>query len=355
MTNTTVYSFMKWFALANLVWILVSCHNSSNKPDVSDIKLNVKIERFDQDFFSIDTNNITASLTKVNKDYPSFLRLYSEFLTPINFMVQQQGKSYEEAVRIYLRTIKPLYDDVQKKYSNLQGVQNDLQKSFKYVKHYFPDYKLPAVFASVENLNPEEPQEIYGTALYHDTLIISLQMFMGKDFAAYDPTQYPDYLRRRFEAPFMVPNCIRAIANDLHPDTSETNTLIETMIEKGKQWYLMKRFLPDSPDSLITGYSSNQMQFVEKNEGNIWTEFLKDTPDPYTVDQDRFKNYIGEAPFTQDMPHDLEGNGTPGNIGQWMGWRIVEKFAAANSNLSLQQILNTPARKIFQEAKYKPK
>jgi uncharacterized protein YjaZ len=55
------------------------------------------------------------------------------------------------------------------------------------------------------------------------------------------------------------------------------------------------------------------------------------------------------------MPHDLQGNGTPGNIGQWIGWRIVEKFAERNSKMSIQEILSTPARTIFQEAKYKPK
>lgn len=353
--NTAVKSFMKLFVFASCALLVISCNNSSGKPNVSNIKVNAKIERFDKYFFSIDTNHLTASLNKVNKDYPNFLKLYSEFLTPINFMVQQQGKSYEEAVRIYYRNIKPLYDEVQKKYSNLDDVETRLQKSLKYVKYYFPSYKIPIVVASVENLNPDEPQEIYGTALYHDTLIISLQMFMGKDFPAYDPSQYPDYLRRRFEAPFMVPNCIRAVANDIRPDTSETNSLIETMVEKGKQWYLMKRLMPDAPDSVITGYTKSQTAFITKNEGNIWTEFLKDTPDPYTVDQERFKNYIGEAPFTQDMPHDLEGNGTPGNIGQWMGWRIVEKFAAANSKMSLQEILNTSAKKIFQETKYKPK
>jgi hypothetical protein len=127
------------------------------------------------------------------------------------------------------------------------------------------------------------------------------------------------------------------------------------MIERGKQWYLLDKFLPDVPDSLKTGFSKAQTEFVKKNEGNIWAEFLKDTPDPYTVDQERLKNYLGEAPFTQDMPHDLEGHGTPGNIGQWMGWRIVQKFAEKNPKMQVQEILATPAKKIFQGAGYRPK
>ena len=145
------------------------------------------------------------------------------------------------------------------------------------------------------------------------------------------------------------------VANHIYSDTSPTEALSEQMIERGKQRFLNEKFLPDEPDSLITRFSGSQTEFVEKNEGNIWTEFLKDTPDPFTVDQERLKNYLGEAPFTQDMPNDLNVNGTPGNIGHWIGCRIVKKFAENNSKMSVQEILATPAKRIFQEANYKPK
>jgi hypothetical protein len=355
MMNKTVKSIMRLSISSLLIFILISCNNSNNKPDVSNINVNVKIERFDKDFFSIDTNHLDQSLNALNRKYPDFFPLYLQFLSPIEPMVKQQGKTYDEAVRIFYRTIKPLADVAEKKYSSLDNVQSGLEKSCKYVKYYYPSFKTPAAVASVESFNPDNPLEVYGTSLYHDTLIISLQMFLGKDFGGYDPVQYPDYLRRRFNEEYIVPNAIRSVVNDIYPDTSASASLIEIMIERGKQWFLKEKFLPDAPDSLITGFSKSQTEFVEKNEGNIWTEFLKDTPDPYTVDQDRLKNYLGEAPFTQDMPHDLEGNGTPGNIGQWIGWRIVKKFAANNSKMSVQEILVTPANKIFQEAKYKPK
>jgi hypothetical protein len=355
MMNKTVKKSMRWSIGSLLVLMLISCNNSDNKPDVSDIKVDINILRFDKDFFSIDTNRLDQSLGELNRKYPSFLPLYSEFLSPIDPLVKQEGKTYGEAVVLYYRTIKPLYEAVQKKYSNLDNVRKDLEKSFKYVKYYYPSFKAPVTVASVESFNPDDPNLVYGTVFYHDTLIIRLQMFMGKDFDQYDQNLYPDYLRRRFNEEFIVPNSIRAIANTIYPDTSESAALIERMIEKGKQWYLLDKFLPDTPDSLKTGYTKNQTEFIEKNEGNIWGEFLKNTPDPYTVDQERLKNYLGEGPFTQDMPHDLQGNGTPGNIGQWIGWRIVEKFAERNPKMSVQEILATPARKIFLEAKYKPK
>ncbi|HWJ30479.1 MAG TPA: hypothetical protein VNS32_28355, partial [Flavisolibacter sp.] len=314
------------------------------------IHVYVRIERFDKDFFSLDTNHLESGIQQLKQKYPSFLPLYFEFLSPINGIVKQEGKTFNSAFNEYFRVIKPLADAVQKKYSNLDEQQKGLQQNLRYVKYYYPNFKIPAVIASVESLNPDNPQEIYGTTYYDDTLILSLQMFMGKDFSAYDPSQYFDYIRRRFEPQYIVPNSIRAIANVIYADSSQTASLIEQIIEKGKQWYLLDKFLPDTPDSLKTGFTKRQLQFCKENEGNIWGAILSSSQDLYTIDQEIIQNYIGEAPFTQNMPPE-----SPGNIGQWVGWQIVKKFESLHPDLTVQQILATPAKKLFQESKYKPK
>ena len=344
---------MRLLSLAFLLLVLCSCGNNGGRPDVSAVQVHVNVQRFDRDFFALDTNQLSSSLEALYKKYPAFLPLYFEFLSPVNFIVHQQGKTYSEAVLEYYRNMKSLEDSVQKKFSDreIDRIRKDLESGLRYVKYYYPAFKLPAVYTSVESLNPENPQEIYGTTYYHDTLIISLQMFLGKDFPVYDPAQYFDYLRRRFEPEYIVPNSIRAVATAIYPDSSQDATLIEQMIEIGKQWYMLDHFLPGVPDSLKTLFTRRQLEWCNENEGNIWGSVLANTPDLYTVDKERIQNYIGEAPFTQDMPHEA----SPGNIGQWIGWRIVRKFAEKNTQQSMQQILATPARKIFQEAKYKPK
>jgi uncharacterized protein YjaZ len=70
-----------------------------------------------------------------------------------------------------------------------------------------------------------------------------------------------------------------------------------------------------------------------------------------TIDQEVIKYYIGEAPFTQGMPEGF----SPGNIGQWVGWQIVNKYAGKNPSLSIKEIMNTSPRTILDGAKYKPK
>ena len=50
--------------------------------------------------------------------------------------------------------------------------------------------------------------------------------------------------------------------------------LVEQMIEKGKQWWLLDKFLPATPDSLKTGYTKQQLKWCEENEGLIWNEII---------------------------------------------------------------------------------
>ena len=139
------------------------------------------------------------------------------------------------------------------------------------------------------------------------------------------------------------------IIDDIFPDKSTGKPMVEQMIEKGKQWWLLDKLMPATADSLKTGYTQKQLKWCKENEGLIWNYFVTNE-NLEAIEPDMIQNYIGESPTTQGMPQS-----SPGNIGQWVGWQIVKKFAAENSSLNPTEIMNTPARKILTEAKYKPK
>jgi hypothetical protein len=122
------------------------------------------------------------------------------------------------------------------------------------------------------------------------------------------------------------------------------------MIEKGKEWFLLDKFLPDVHDSLKTGFTGDQLKWTTSNEGNILAQIIE-TEDIYSIDPEVIQRYIGPAPFTQTMSQEY----SPGNLGQWIGWQIVKKFADKNPDFSLDKIVKTSARTIYNEAKYKPK
>ena len=184
------------------------------------------------------------------------------------------------------------------------------------------------------------------------TLAIGLQLYAGRQFPFYLSAQgqelFPLYISRRFEPAYVVPNCMKAIAEDIYPDQAAGKTLIEQMIEKGKNWWLVDQLLPETEDSLKTGYTQKQLSWCISNEGQIWNFFLEQNL--YSPEPDLIKNFIGDAPYTQGMP-----DASPGNIGQWVGWRIIGKYASLHPESTPELLLKTPAKTIFEEAKYKPK
>jgi hypothetical protein len=140
------------------------------------------------------------------------------------------------------------------------------------------------------------------------------------------------------------------ITDDIFPDKSNGKPLIEQMIEKGKQWWLLDKFLPGVPDSIKTGYTKDQLNWCKENEGLIWSFLLKNE-DINSINPATIQTYIGEGPFTQGFSQEY----SPGNIGQWIGWQIVKKYADKNSSKKPAEIMGADAKIILEGAKYKPK
>ena len=325
---------------------MFACKDGKKIPDVSRIPVTVKIERFDQAFFSIDSNNIPIGLYQLNHEFPYFT---SDFLVNI-LGVGLPSDSNQAAflgARQFLVSYLPVRDSLSLKFRDLSRLENELRQGFRFVKYYFPNYQLPPKVVSFIG-----PFDAPGVAITRYTLAIGLQLYAGGNFSFYNSPQghdmYPDYLSRRFEPAYITPNCIKAIEEDIFPDQSGNRPLIEQMVEKGKYWWLLDKLLPETPDSLKTGFTQRQLNWCRTNEGLIWNFFLQG--DLFTIDQDIIKNYIGEGPNTQGMP-----DASPGNIGQWVGWQIVNKYEADHPGISAQQLMTTPAKTIFDEGKYKPK
>jgi hypothetical protein len=329
--------------IALVTVLFAACSNAKNKPDVSHIKVDLQVDHFEQSFFKIDTNNVAAGLANVRNAYPRF---YPTFMQDI-LQVAPSDPSSLDVIKTIVSSYRSLNDSIQTKYKNLDWLQAELTEGFQYVKYYYPAYRVPRIITFIGTLDAP------GVVLTPDYLGIGLHQFAGKNFSAYQDPQvqqlYPAYISRRFDKEYMTPSAMKAVADDVYPDSSIGRPLIEQMVEKGKNWFLLDHFLPDAADSVKTGYTQKQLDWAKENEGNIWAHVVKNE-NLYAIEPHVIQTYIGEAPFTQNMPET-----SPGNIGQWIGWRIVQQFAEKNKELTLQQVLQTPARAIFEGAAYRPK
>jgi hypothetical protein len=335
---------MNRFYLFAISVLFISCKTGKDKPDVSDIKVDIRIERFEQSFFKIDSNHIPEGLADLRNGFPRFYPFFMRDILQVNPM---DTVSFG-IIRNLLGGYKSINDSIQAKYKDLDWLKDELTDGFKHVKHYYPKYRVPTIITFIATLDAP------GIVLTPDYLGIGLHQFAGKNFSVYrmGPVEemYPSYISRRFDKEYITANCMKAIADDVYPDKSTGRPLIEQMIEKGKQWFLLDKFLPDAPDSIKTGYTKDQVDWVENNEGNIWAYIVKNEADIYSIDPATIQTYIGEAPNTQVMTE-----AAPGNIGQWVGWRIVQQYAEKHKEFSVQQILEASPKTIFEEAKYRPK
>ena len=328
-----------------LVCILFSCNNK-NIPDVSGIKVDLKVQRFEKDFFSIDSNNILKEMQRLTTTYPLFINDFRQQI--LGFYNTTPPDSLTKYLRLFIRDYRFVKDSAEKVFADFEPQAKEIKKGLQFVKYYFPEYKAPEKIITFIG-----PFDGYSDVITADAFAVGLQLHLGSNFSFYKSDisrdLFPDYIAQRFTPEHIPVNCIKNIVDDLYPDKSVGKALIEQMVEKGKRLYLLDKFLPYTPDYLKIGYTKTQLKDCYTNEAVIWDFFLNNGL-LNSTDQNIVKNYIGEGPKTQEL-----GEGSPGNIGAFSGWQIVKKFLEKNPKISLQELMKTDAREIYSLSKYKPR
>jgi len=335
-----------------LLCLMAACSNSKKEtPDISSIRVSVTLERFDRDLFAIDSNNVIPGLDQLYEKYPVLTPIFLQNILGLD------SASTPAEVKRFISLTRPIYQQVNNVFNNTGDIEKEFETAFRYVKYYFPNYNLPKIITVVGPIDVLAQSSTGYTPdfLGPDFLGISLQFYLGRDFAAYNDAYFtenvaPAYRSRRFSKEYMIADGMQLIVDDLFPDQSGSKPLVERMVERGKQWWLLDKFLPFAPDSIKTGYTQAQLDWCESNEGLIWSYITKNERLD-AIDLPTIQTYIGEGPFTQGFSQES----SPGNLGQWLGWRIVQKYAEKNPSITPDKLMLTPARTIIDEAKYKPK
>jgi len=338
---------MKWLIWSiALIAIAVSGCGGKKIPDVSGVTVELQLQRFDQDFFTLDTNRIDESLQKLHAKYPGFLR---DFIYNILALPPQPDSTdaVQRSITSFLHSYQPLKDSSDKLFSNMGDIYSQVKRGLQLVKYYFPGYKLPDRLITFIG-----PMDSYGNILTPNALAVGLQLYMGSNYSLYQSTAgqelYPAYISRRFKKEYIQVNCMKTIVDDMFPDNSAGRPLIEQMVQAGKRLYMLDQFMPEAEDTLKTGYTQKQLEGCYKNEESIWS-YLVQNDLLFVSDPSVVKDYMNDAPKTQAF-----GDESPGFIGQFVGWQIVKKWMGKNENVGLKELMETSPKTIFDQAKYKP-
>lgn len=320
-------SFMKKHLWMLLVLSLVfwNCDQKSKvEKAVEAIPVQLKVHRFEKAFFGANAQ----TLPQVKQEYPFFFPPENDDRVWLDKIQNPQWRE--------------LYSEVEKRYGDFSAQTQETEDLFRHIKYYFPKTPLPQVYTIIAEMD-------YQTKIIYtrDKLIIPLELYLGRDHRFYE---FPQYLKEGFEPRQILPDIVAAFAPTQVPPPAASDFLSQ-MIYYGKILYLKDLLLPDYTDAERIGYSPAQIQWSQENEAYVWRYFIERNL-LYSTEQKLLSRFIYTAPFSKFY---LEiDNESPGRIGTWIGWQIVRSYMK-NNEVSLQTMLRTDAKQIFEQSHYKPK
>ncbi len=311
-----------------LIFVFIFFFSCSKEPktdvDVSGIDASVVTQRFDKRFYTTPTDK----LAELKTDFPFFFPEQ----TPDSVWVNKMTDKDEQE----------LFVETEKLYKDFSKEENELKDLFRHIKYYYPGFKEPGVITLLSNIDYENR-----IILADSLLLISLDAYLGKDHRFYQ--DYPKYIKQNFRRSHLIVDVAAAFAEKLVPPSND-RSFTGRMVQQGKKMALIHRFLPELPEAEIMGFNKNQLEWARVNEVDIWKYFI-DNEMLFSNDPDLSLRFIDEAPFSKFyIANDKD---SPGRIGVWFGWRIVESYLRHNKT-TLQKMLTTPNEIIFKRSKYKP-
>ena len=327
MKHTHLYCLISWSFL--IMCLFNSCQNSE-EADVSNIKVAVNMQRFDESMMKLK-----------NKDeIKAFLQKNSDFVNQF-YQTSPQDTALINRIDLICRNpaTKIFYEDTKKSFGDLADLKAQLETAFKHIKFYYPDFKEPQIITVFTALDLE-------LMVSDSMIVIPLETFLGPK-AKYRP-QYPNYLLQRFDKPYIVPSILTLLAKTYNRIDPNDRSLMGDMIYYGKSYEFTKAMLPNVADSLVIAYSNLDMTKTWNSQDLVWAYFIEKKLLYETNDRVKEK-YLGDRPKVFEIGEDC-----PGRIGQWLGWRIVGRYRTENPSISLVDLMkNANARAIFEKSRYK--
>ena len=326
-----------------LLCLLSSCgkKNRFSEVDLSNASVvPVQIQRFDKDFFAIDTSDVASSLAVLQEKYGSFVDLY------IKQIIGNPMSNEEEIVRQFLAhpAYREFYSDCLAKYAGVSDLEAGFTTAFKYVKYYFPDIIIPDVYTHVSGF--------WDNVVVDEGLIsIALDLYLGADYKNYEYIEgIYDYMLPNLRREKIVSDAVFWWLTTEFPDYNiDAPKLLDNMIYYGKIMYLTEVFLPNEKEEDLMGYSRQQWKWCKANEAKMWN-YMIEHKHVFSTERVLATKYIDLAPFTSYFPEE-----SPGRTGIWIGWQIVRSFMDKNRDVTLSGLMNNfSAQDILEKSGYRP-
>jgi hypothetical protein len=316
------------------------------KADVSDVKVNYKLERLEPHFYAGPKSDFQQRLDSLYKRYPALVNLYSTQVIGIGPPRKDTNAQLLEQF-IYDPYWQKVYKATRSTFPNLKRLKGELTQAFKHYRHYYPEDSIPDVYTLVKGIDIR-----YKVATLKDkALIIFLDMYLGKDYKFY-PSQYPDYRIARLTRKNMLPDVMETLFQQQYPEDSFTNkSFLSKMLYRGKKLHFMKSMMPHRHDTAIMRYSLEDWNWCLTFEEKIWNHFVNQKL-LYETNSKKYTDFLKEAPFTSagGIPPD-----SPPRLGEFIGFRIIREYRRNNEQSNLRKLIqNQNYQQILTKSGFSP-
>ena len=322
--------FFEIFQRTSLILVFFLFFNAcqdefTNESDVESISVSISFDRFDLKFY----DQPPEVIPELKKKYP--------FLFPKQFSDSVWINRQKDSLQLLLQS------EVNKTFKNIELFERDVNHLFKHIKYLFPFAKIPRVITLTNNVD-YQIKTVYSDSL----LLISLDTFLGSENHLYDGI--PSYIRKELDPKYITVQIADKFGAFIIPPV-EDRTFLARMIYEGKKLYLHDLLLPHVPVEDRIVYTKEEFNWALENEKYVWQYFIEKQV-LYQTQLEWVQRFIEPAPFSKFYLQ-LD-NETPGRIGSWLGWQIVNSYMTQFPETPLNELLKISSQKLFNLSKYKP-
>ena len=319
---------------------LFACKREKRHADLTGIDFDIKIQRFDSAFWTLDTTRVAEEFARLLAEHPDITPIYTKNV--VRFGAPDADITHE-TYRFFRKdsAVQILYNDALRHYTDMSDIERDLTTAFRRARYFLPQFATPQIYCHVSGLNQS-------MIVAESFISLSIDNYLGKEYPLYEQIGIYKYQRPNMRREKVASDYITAwISSEF--SNSIANNLLTDMIHHGKILYTVSVLLPETPEHIIMGYTPEQWEWAKKNEANMWNQLIA-TKDLYTTNMIEKNRYINDGPFT--LPFTQE---SPGRAGAYIGWQIVESYMRSNPEISIQQLLQQPdAQIILNRSNYQP-
>lgn len=325
-----------------LLALFAAC-GSDPEVDVRNVQLDLRIERLDHKLFQASPNEMADVSREAYAKHGEFYRIYVE-----DILQGAQLEAPDLPIFLNLFVNDPDWREAQAAVDSVLGdlepQRRAFELAFKRLKVLFPDSLTPRVIAFNSGYN-------YGIFPTDSVLGVGLEWFIGSDHPVIGllaPTAFPQYVKDRMQPDMLVPSAMKGWLLVHYTKPMGGGDLLENLVEVGKIMTLLDALLPEVDPPLKFAFSAEQLAWCEAHEAEIWKELVNRDVlfSKRAADIGRLMN---DGPFTNGMPRE-----SPGHIGEWIGYRMVQAYRRSKPKLSFAQLLAEDDPRAVLKA-YKPR